>query len=496
MKTLDTAIESIKQQIVNIEKLDNKILSKSEFQKVYDNWSRVTYPIQDAQFEKLANEIKTRLSKGLEFYTINKNSKHKINIGDTFEKLKSFLRQKHKLTGLGKDEADQRQESQEPKEKAPKKAKSQPKEKPQPKEIVKTKPKNKVKETTVLNSKTVDMEDCFAKFIPINSIKVDPSRFQNRTDAYSEISANAVAENYDPAKFDPITIWLDPKDNEIYVLSGHSRLEGMKRRKEKHIPAKFFEGSEKDAIQFARVDANRLTTAESLVEDINAYRLMKEGDSKRKIEPKSQKEINVTFKGKQPKTLDALSELNPKGQFIEFLSNPELAAEVKGLKRIAVVVGNFKKDTKTNGKEVSNEQENSIFKFILNSPKARQINDADLKDLLSERFDAGKEYLFQCGDDDCPDELMSLDRFTNSTEKAKMIKELKILERERDSILARFKSKDDYFKIYTEQEKEVYRRFNDEIEQKIKSLRKKLDMPEKQQAFFGVKKKQNSNGKS
>jgi hypothetical protein len=61
---------------------------------------------------------------------------------------------------------------------------------------------------------------CAAVNFPVSQIHTDPARFQNRTDAFSELSAQSVAEHYDTNKFDPIVIWLDGSTGRYYVLSG------------------------------------------------------------------------------------------------------------------------------------------------------------------------------------------------------------------------------------------------------------------------------------
>lgn len=358
-------------------------------------------------------------------------------------------------------------------------------------------PKEEISESSVndsLRDPIYSIDDsCYAVYIPIENINTDPARFQNRTDAFSELSAKSVAENYDPNKFDPITVWLDPKDEKLYVLSGHSRLEGMKRRKEKRIPCKFFNGTEAEAIQFARVDANRGATQETLPEDLKAYRLMKEGDKKAGLEPRSTKEIAAAFKGKEPRKLAALVELNPNGKFIEYLSDENLAAEIKGLKRIAVVVGNIKKDLKNDNKEMSNSQEDSIFDFIATNRQAQRINDADLADLIIERFATKKDKLFACKDDECSDEIMSLEKFTESDRKAKLTRELIALEKDYKKINDKFNTNSDYDKIYTEEEKNVYRRFLNDIHIEISRIKEVLDIKDPQISLFGIKEKGKKN---
>ena len=203
---------------------------------------------------------------------------------------------------------------------------------------------------------------CYADMITIANIRTDESRFQNRTNAFSELSADSVAQNYDPNKFDPIVIWNDPSNKKDYVLSGHSRFEGMKRRKEPSIPARYFEGTEAQAIQFARIDANRSANVENLVEDLKAYILMRDGSPQRKIKPATQTAIKNAFKGTHAK-LEAYSYLNPEGFFIQALQTENKSA-FPYIETKALWVGELRKKY---GEVFTNTYEDDCYNFLYNS---------------------------------------------------------------------------------------------------------------------------------
>ncbi len=95
---------------------------------------------------------------------------------------------------------------------------------------------------------------------PLTSIKTDPPRFQPRGKAFSEESAQRVAKNRHPELMEPIWLWHDSQDEHDYVLAGHSRLEGFRRRKKVTIPAQFFQGTEKAAVAFARTENDKGTS--------------------------------------------------------------------------------------------------------------------------------------------------------------------------------------------------------------------------------------------
>lgn len=150
------------------------------------------------------------------------------------------------------------------------------------------------------------------KYVPLSQLHVDPDRFQNRATPFSEKTAATIAERFDPNKLDALTVWHDPKDNKDYVLSGHSRFEGLGRRKEPGAPIKYFQGDEQAAINFAKLEANRLGTPESLSESIKAYRTAKSQNL-------SRAKLKDLFDGDLD-FLDAAQNLDQKGDFVNILN--------------------------------------------------------------------------------------------------------------------------------------------------------------------------------
>lgn len=167
--------------------------------------------------------------------------------------------------------------------------------------------------------------------IPTKRIKVDTDRFQNRETDFSEKTAQAVAENFDPNKFDPIVVWRDPKDNNAeYVLSGHSRLEGMNRRSAPETPVRYFKGTEQQAINFARLEANRLNAPETFGETLSAYKAALANQY-------TKKQLTQTFGG-DTNFLDSVKNLSPSGDFVKILGQPA-ATEFPYIRRFARWVG-------------------------------------------------------------------------------------------------------------------------------------------------------------
>lgn len=322
--------------------------------------------------------------------------------------------------------------------------------------------------------------DCFAREVAIKEIFTDENRFQNRKTAFSEISAQAVAENYDPNKFDPITVWFDPAARKLFVLSGHSRLEGMKRRKAKFIPAKMFVGTEAEAIQFARVDANRSAKEETLTEDLEAYRLMKKGDPKKNIEPATAKEIKASFKNKAD-TLDDLLHLAKDGKFITALS-AESKSEYPFVERFARWTGQLRKELK-----LTNSDEDQIFNFLYSGAVKLHTLDYDsFKKLVKERKDSGAEKLFDCEGFQC-NEVQELEEFLGDNKKAEIVRKIQALEENRAQTYDLLNTDNPYRKTYTAEEKQYKRMLIEQTDAEIAKLKDSIGMKvKKDAALFGL----------
>lgn len=220
-------------------------------------------------------------------------------------------------------------------------------------------------------------ETKFAKVenIPLKDINVDEGRFQNRAEPFSEETASSIEKNYDPAAFDPLVLWKDPKDGKNYVLAGHSRLEGMKRRGAKEVPVKFYEGSEKDAINYATIESNRKATTEDLISDVKAYKKAKEDNwNKDKMLGAFKKESKIN-------TLDKLSHLNEKGQFLTNL-NSDAAKSFPYLERNAAWVG----ELRDMYPQLTDAHETELFDYFYRGKEKNSfIKKADLYNKVEDR---------------------------------------------------------------------------------------------------------------
>lgn len=317
-----------------------------------------------------------------------------------------------------------------------------------------------------------------AYYVDINEIHTDPNRFQNRVDAFSEVSADQVAQTYDPNRFDPVVIWKDPAAGKTFMLSGHSRLEGMKRRGSPVIAARYFVGTEAEAIQFARVDANRLATAESLVEDLKAYKLMRDGDPARGLGPVTKKEITQAFKGKHSK-LEAWSHLNPGGLFIEALGQ-ENRSQYPHLETRATWVGNLRKENP----EFTNQHETDCFWFMY-APGAPAVIDKELFTAeVIKRLGWGKQRLFpEANPDGVHIPLKDLNLYGQNKV---FYQELSKLKAEETELKERLKTESRTKKVYTEPEKERVLDVLRDIHEESKRLKRDLNLLEEAPSLFGV----------
>jgi uncharacterized ParB-like nuclease family protein len=107
----------------------------------------------------------------------------------------------------------------------------------------------------------------------IAAIQVDEKRFQNREKLNAAL-VKEIAENFDPNQFDPVVIWFDPEKEKYFLLAGHHRLAGAKKAGRKTVPARIFEGSEKEAIKYAKELSNANRTLETPLERSRIYRQM------------------------------------------------------------------------------------------------------------------------------------------------------------------------------------------------------------------------------
>ncbi|MEZ4991904.1 MAG: methyltransferase [Saprospiraceae bacterium] len=235
----------------------------------------------------------------------------------------------------------------------------------------------------VLKDQMMDQEDNERVSQFIRNIHTDEQRFQNRTDLNQTI-VNEIAENYDPNQFDPIVIWRDPKDEKIYLLAGHHRLAGVKKRQKGGgmIAARWFKGSESKAITYAKELSNANRTLETPLERAGIYRTkLEKGEDKKKIRTQAEK-----LEGKNWRYVLNLAHLNPDGKTVNALlalvDNSDKATQ-QNLEKIADWIGEARRQFDA----LTNAHENEMYDFLLDNFKAKKPA-ITRKDLWIERVRA------------------------------------------------------------------------------------------------------------
>ena len=315
-------------------------------------------------------------------------------------------------------------------------------------------------------------------YLPLDQVRTDEGRFQNRLDALSAASADRVAQAYDPNLFDPIVVWQDPDDGHTYVLSGHSRLQGMRQRGAATIAVRYFQGSENQAIQFARVEANRAATAENLVEDVAAFKLMRDGDERRDIAPKKEAELKALFRSKYNK-LRAWSHLNTKGKFMAALSQESLS-EYPYLEQRAQLVGRLREKNE----QLTNIHEDDIMHYLYGSTWGVKLPVEQLEALILKRLDQGYTRLFpECDGMECAP-LKELEDFGPAKEVRGAIKALA----EQIRVLRdRLRSNSPTLRLYTPGEKEALRELGQRWAKDLDILKREAGILEEREGLFGVR---------
>ena len=251
--------------------------------------------------------------------------------------------------------------------------------------------------------------------VPIAEIKTNETEYQGRKNKYSERSAKNVAENFDKNKLQPIVVYKHP-DGNTYVLSGHSRLEGMKRRGASTIPATYFEGTPQEAKDFS-LKSNKLGTLQTDIENAAYYRAkLLAGESYNAL----LKEAKENEQEGSAKRIVSLAHLNPNGktmQALEALDKGEGDTK-NNILNIATKIG----DIRAKNEHLTNAHENELFEFMA-ADKKNIPTDKDLansNNVLNRSLNQAKF---------TPEEPLNLDRAVNkSANRIEWERELRELE--------------------------------------------------------------------
>lgn len=212
--------------------------------------------------------------------------------------------------------------------------------------------------------------------IPLGDLRTDLDRFQPREDAYAEETAQRIFEHYDRQQLDPIRVWKDPDESTNgapawYVLAGHSRLEGQRRRREaglpdsESLPAIPFEGTEAEAIAFAHTE-NDSGTSLTNAERAQHIRTLRETTD---LTLEEIKERAKTLYGRDHTTVIALSYLNPRGKALSTLRQltGNSTGELRDAETMAVWIGKLRRYNE----QLTDSHENEIYSWLLENYKTK-----------------------------------------------------------------------------------------------------------------------------
>ena len=203
-------------------------------------------------------------------------------------------------------------------------------------------------------------EKASTKFVdkPVNEIKTDESKFQNRTELDQD-QLKQIKDNWNDNELDPVVIWKD-KEGKSYLLAGHHRLEAAKQLGKKTIPARYFEGTEEEAIKYAKEKSNANRTMEQPYDRAKIYRKMRE-------EGKSNKEIKkaLEVEGKNKNYVENLGYLNPKGKVMSMLKSLGKAGD-KQTVRITEQAADWIGEARSFFSELTDAHENELYDWLIN----------------------------------------------------------------------------------------------------------------------------------
>lgn len=234
-----------------------------------------------------------------------------------------------------------------------------------------------------------DVNDAYKiQWVAHKDISTNESAFQNRKAKYSMNSVNGIIDAVIDGSFiwhmcDPVRVWQDPKDNNLYVIAGHSRLEAFRRLSQEplaSIPSvkeflkkcKMKDFSQVPVIvlpktlsfedaKFVAIMSNTLSSYESDTERAYYYYEL------RKLWKLTKSEFDERLKKYEKgnaKVIEALSFLNPHGKAIQeldsFENNTDNDQSLASLKKCSYRTGIARK----NLPELTNVHEREIFEWL------------------------------------------------------------------------------------------------------------------------------------
>lgn len=247
----------------------------------------------------------------------------------------------------------------------------------------------------------------FVQEVPLTMIQSNPEWFQNRADAYSTRSVEAIVSavlegRFVWTNFDPIQLWKGP-GGVLYILSGHSRKEAFKRlsdmgieyqgRRFDTIPAKVETGLSLEEAQTVARQSNTLSTPETALERAAYYRRLRgTGEfTLRQLEEQAKR-----TEGRNANKVLAFSFLNPSGKTYAALEAMQTADATSfgNMETIAQWIGNARKSMPM----LTNAHENELYDWLVTGggygTKSGQINSelafkSELQKIVMKRTEFG-----------------------------------------------------------------------------------------------------------
>jgi hypothetical protein len=209
---------------------------------------------------------------------------------------------------------------------------------------------------------SIDVRD-----VPLNDVYTDEERFQPRGGAFSEETARRIVDDYDPSLMDPIDVWPDPEqDGRLYVLAGHSRLEGFRRRGADTIPAVVkSDMTEQQAIRYALVENDKGTNLTN-AERAGVVRRMREAGEFDTM--KAQRKFAQNLYDRNAKVVFDLSWLSPQGKSLDVLTRLEGAqgTDYREAETMAQWVGKL---MRLHRDDFTRQHEDEMFNYLLDNYK-------------------------------------------------------------------------------------------------------------------------------
>ncbi len=204
--------------------------------------------------------------------------------------------------------------------------------------------------------------------VPIDSLQVDPKRFQFRSFTNQKGVAGHLegAKKFNPALSGVISVWRDPADGKNYVVNGHHRFDLAVKNGAKNIDVKFIDAPD---ARSARLIGALQNVAEGKGTAIDAAKLFRES----KLSQNDIENMGVTLKERMAQRGLALSKLAP-SLFHE------------------VALGRFPEDRGvTLGENIADEDTqiqiaNAIEKM---EKKGKKVSDAAFREMLLQARNAG-----------------------------------------------------------------------------------------------------------